>query len=103
MTATVTKRRVRPVEHPSLDARAASGRAARAQVKRRVHGEWEPRRDRTDPVDLLDAQARTRVPELVPIRYGRMLVSPFTFFRGSAALMAADLADAPRTNLRVQL
>src|SRR6185503_3564709 len=56
-----------------------------------------------DPVDILEDQAQTRVPELVPIRYGRMLVSPFTFYRGAAALMAADLADSPRTGLHVQL
>ena len=59
--------------------------------------------DRRDPVAVLEEQALTRVPELIPIRYGRMLVSPFTFYRGGAALMAADLADAPRTGLDVQL
>ena len=67
------------------------------------HGEWEPASDRRDPVELLEEQAASRVPELVPIRYGRMLVSPFTFFRGAAYPMAADLADAPRTGLHVQL
>ena len=67
------------------------------------HGEWEPASDRRDPVELLEEQAATRVPELVPIRYGRMLVSPFTFFRGAAYPMAADLAGAPRTGLEVQL
>ena len=67
------------------------------------HGEWEPASDRRDPVELLEEQAASRVPELVPIRYGRMLVSPFTFFRGAAYPMAADLADAPRTGLEVQL
>ena len=67
------------------------------------HGEWEPASDRRDPVELLEEQAASRVPELVPIRYGRMLVSPFTFFRGAAYPMAADLAGAPRTGLEVQL
>ena len=67
------------------------------------HGEWEPAPDRPDPVDLLEEQAASRVPDLVPIRYGRMLVSPFTFFRGAAYPMAADLAAAPRTGLHVQL
>ena len=67
------------------------------------HGEWEPAADRRDPVELLEEQAASRVPELVPIRYGRMLVSPFTFFRGAAYPMAADLAGAPRTGLDVQL
>ena len=67
------------------------------------HGEWGPASDRPDPVELLEEQAATRVPELVPIRDGRMLVSPFTFFRGAAYPMAADLATAPRTGLGVQL
>jgi uncharacterized protein (DUF2252 family) len=83
--------------------RAARGKAARAKVPRSIHGEWEPPSDRRDPVELLEEQAASRVPELVPIRYGRMLVSPFTFFRGAAYPMAADLADAPRTGLQVQL
>ena len=83
--------------------RAAKGKAARAKVPRSSLGEWEPAPGRRDPVDVLEEQAQTRVPELVPIRYGSMLVSPFTFYRGAAALMAADLADAPRTGLEVQL
>src|SRR3954451_14352525 len=62
-----------------------------------------PAPDRPDPIALLEEQARKRVPELVPIRYGRMLVSPFTFFRGAASVMAADLVDAPRTGVTVQL
>jgi Uncharacterized protein conserved in bacteria len=64
---------------------------------------WEPSPDRVSPVQLLEEQAETRVPELVPIRYGRMLVSPFTFYRGAALVMAADLADTPRTGLQTQL
>jgi uncharacterized protein (DUF2252 family) len=83
--------------------RAARGKAARGEVPRSSHGAWEPVPGRRDPVDVLEQQAQTRVPELVPIRYGRMLVSPFTFFRGAAALMAGDLAGAPRTGLHVQL
>jgi len=79
------------------------GRAARELVPRGVHGEWQPAPDRKDPVGLLEEQGASRVPELVPIRYGRMLVSPFTFFRGAAYLMAADLAGVPRTGLTVQL
>ncbi|HET6651377.1 MAG TPA: DUF2252 domain-containing protein [Nocardioides sp.] len=75
----------------------------RSAVPRGVHGEWQPSPDRPDPVQLLEEQARTRLPELVPLRYSRMLVSPFTFFRGAAYLMAADLADTPRTGLTVQL
>ena len=91
------------VEHFTRAERAARGKAARAEVPRSSHAGWEPAPGRRDPVDVLEEQAQTRVPELVPIRYGRMLVSPFTFYRGAAALMAADLADAPRTGLEVQL
>src|SRR3954454_24939720 len=91
------------VPHFSLEERAARGKAARAEVPRRVQGEWEPPPERPDPVVLLEEQAQTRVPELVPIRYGRMLVSPFTFYRGAAALMASDLAGSPRSGLHVQL
>ena len=83
--------------------RAARGKAARAELPRSAHGSWEPAPSRRDPVDLLELQARTRLPELGPIRYGRMLVSQFAFFRGGAFLMAADLADGPRTGLHAQL
>ena len=93
----------RQVAHFSVAERAARGKAARAEIPRRVHGEWAPPPGRRDPVDLLEEQAATRVPELVPIRYGRMLVSPFTFYRGAAYLMASDLAGAPRTGLHTQL
>src|SRR5262245_65713745 len=83
--------------------RAAHGKAARREVSRSAHGDWGPSASRQDPVAVLEAQAATRVPELVPIRYGRMLVSPFAFFRGAAAIMAADLADGPHTGLQTQL
>ena len=89
--------------HLSLRERAARGKAERAEVPRSVHGEWLAPSGRRDPVELLEEQAASRVPELVPIRYGRMLVSPFTFYRGAAYLMAADLAGSQRTGLRVQL
>src|SRR6188472_1269179 len=92
-----------PVVHLSIDERAARGKAARAEVPRRSQAGWEPAPGRRDPVDVLEEQAQSRVPELVPIRYGRMLVSPFTFYRGAAAVMAADLAGTPRTGLQVQL
>ncbi len=82
---------------------AARGKAARATVPRSRHRGFEPAPDRPDPVELLEAQAQLRVPELVPIRYGRMLVSPFTFYRGAAAVMAADLAREPHPGIRVQL
>ncbi len=87
----------------NLSERAAAGKAARSQAPRSAHAAWEPPADRADPVEILEAQARSRVPELVPIRYGRMAVSPFTFFRGAAAVMAADLAKTPVSGLRVQM
>src|ERR1700756_5114687 len=89
--------------HLTADQRVARGRAARVEAPRSAHSRWTPRPDRPDPVDLLEEQAASRVPELVPIRYGRMLVSPFTFYRGAAYLMASDLAQGPRTKIRVQL
>src|SRR6476661_2180515 len=82
--------------------RAAAGRAARSEVRRSSHSGWEPPDGRADPVAILERQARTRVPELVPIRYGRMSASPFAFFRGAAAVMSADLATTPVSGLRVQ-
>jgi uncharacterized protein (DUF2252 family) len=93
----------RLVEHPSKAERAATGKAARAAAPRSAHAGWEPPVGRSDPVAVLEAQAQTRVQDLIPIRHGRMLVSPFTFYRGAAALMAADLAGAPHTGLLAQL
>jgi uncharacterized protein (DUF2252 family) len=81
---------------------AERGHAAREATPREGHGDWAPAADRPDPVAVLSAQAATRVPELVPIRYGRMLVSPFTFYRGAAAIMAADLAATPHSGIVVQ-
>ena len=95
--------RVRKVEHFTTAERAARGKAVRGEVPRRAHAEWEPAPHRPDPVELLEEQAASRVPELVPIRYGRMLVSPFTFYRGAAYLMASDLSVGPRTGLHAQL
>jgi uncharacterized protein (DUF2252 family) len=83
--------------------RAAKGRAARSDVPPERHAEFEPPQDRSDPVSVLEKQAESRVPELVPIRHGRMLLSPFTFFRGAAAVMAADLAGTPVSGLMVQV
>ena len=91
------------VEHFTVAERRARGKAERAEVPRNVHAGWEAPAMRRDPVDLLEEQAKTRVPELVPIRYGRMLVSPFTFYRGAAYIMAADLAGTARTGLHTQL
>jgi uncharacterized protein (DUF2252 family) len=83
--------------------RAAKGIAARAEVPPERHAEFAPSTDRPDPISLLVSQGDSRLPELVPIRYGRMLVSPFTFYRGAAAVMAADLAVTPVSGLTVQL
>ena len=92
----------RAVPHLTVAERAARGKAARAEVPRSSHAVFEPPPRRADPVKLLERQAKTRVPELVPIRYGRMLVSPFTFYRGAALIMASDLASTPRSGLTVQ-
>jgi uncharacterized protein (DUF2252 family) len=90
------------VPHLTVAERVARGKAARAEVPRSSHAVFEPGPERPDPVDLLERQAATRVPDLVPIRYGRMLVSPFTFYRGAALIMAHDLAATPRSGLNVQ-
>jgi uncharacterized protein (DUF2252 family) len=86
----------------SVDERVARGRSARRAAPRSSHGRFEPPPGRPDPVDVLERQAATRVAELVPIRYGRMMVSAFTFYRGAAAIMAADLANTPRSDVTVQ-
>jgi uncharacterized protein (DUF2252 family) len=101
-SAASRRRATPPVPHLSAAERVARGKAARAEVPRSSHATFEPAPERADPVELLERQARTRVPELVPIRYGRMLVSPFTFYRGAAMIMAHDLAATPRSGLTVQ-
>ena len=97
------ERRAAEVEHLSVAERVALGKAARASTPRSNHAEFEPASNRPDPITLLERQAESRVPELVPIRYGRMGVSPFTFYRGAALLQAADLAHTPSSGLQVQL
>ncbi len=87
----------------SPEERVAMGRAARQDAPRSSHGAWKPPTSRPDPIALLEEQAESRVPELVPIRYGRMLVSPLTFYRGAALIMASDLAATPRSGLTAQL
>jgi uncharacterized protein (DUF2252 family) len=87
----------------SPDERAARGKAARGQASRSSHAAWRAPGDRRSPIAVLEEQARTRVPELVPIRYGRMVESPFAYFRGAAAAMAADLSRTPASGLRAQL
>ena len=100
---TATDRKTSPtVPHLTVAERTARGKAARSEVPRPSHAVYEPAAGRPDPVELLERQAATRVPELVPIRYGRMLVSPFTFYRGAASIMAHDLAATPRSGLQVQ-
>ncbi len=89
--------------HLTLQERAALGKRARAETPRSSHGAWAPASDRRAPVELLSEQARTRVAELVPIRHGRMLVSPFSYFRGAALPMTCDLAGTPTSGLEVQL
>jgi len=93
-----------PLQTPRSPAeRAAVGKAARGDSPRSSHGEWAAAADRPDPVELLEDQATSRVGQLVPLRYGRMLASPFAFYRGAAAVMAADLASTGRSGFDVQL
>lgn len=82
--------------------RRAAGKALREQVPRSTHGNWHPATERPDPITLLEASSQGRLPNLVPLRYGRMLKSPFAFLRGAACIMAADLGVTPTTGLRVQ-
>src|ERR1700722_4394324 len=91
------------VPHKSEAECRAGGKEARAKVPRELHATFEPGPDRPDPVSLLEEQAKNRVQELVPIRYGRMLVSPFTFFRGAALIMASDLSTTPTSGLTSQI
>jgi uncharacterized protein (DUF2252 family) len=112
MSATKAARPVkRPVKPYRLDTnlshltaaeRAVRGKAARAEVPLESHEAFDPTADRPDPIALLEEQGRSRVPELVPVRYGRMMVSPFTYFRGAALPMASDLAGTPVSGLAVQ-
>jgi uncharacterized protein (DUF2252 family) len=92
-----------PAHAPTPPERAAAGKAARSEAPRSSHADWSPEKAREDPVVQLERQAESRVPELVPIRYGRMAHSAFAFFRGAAAIMAADLAPTPVSGMRVQL
>src|SRR5213078_1791911 len=98
-----TAPRIRRISHLSLDERLAKGRTARDHTPPSSHAGWSPAADRPDPVGLLEQQDRTREPDLVPVRHGRMMVSPFTFYRGAAKIMAVDLKDTPAAGLRVQL
>jgi uncharacterized protein (DUF2252 family) len=91
------------VQHLSVDERRAQGKEARDRTPPAGHAGWAAATDRPDPVGLLEEQNLTREPDLVPVRHGRMLASPFTFYRGTAKIMAADLAGTPTAGLHVQL
>jgi uncharacterized protein (DUF2252 family) len=91
------------IEHPTVEERKARGKEARKQTPPSSHAGWTPATDRPDPVALLEEQNATREQDLVPVRHGRMMVSPFTFYRGAAKIMAADLKDTPRAGLTAQL
>ena len=93
----------REIAHLSLEDRRARGGQARQEVPLSGHAGWSPAADRADPVALLEAQDLTREPDLVPVRHGRMMVSPFTFYRGAAKIMAADLDSTPTAGLGAQL
>jgi uncharacterized protein (DUF2252 family) len=90
------------ITHVTSTEASGKGRALRVAVPRSAHAAWEPPAQRRSPVDIIAEQAISREPDLIPIRHGRMMVSPFTFYRGAAAIMAADLAATPATGLRVQ-
>ncbi|MDQ1046361.1 DUF2252 domain-containing protein [Streptomyces sp. V4I2] len=94
---------MRAAPHTTPEDRAALGKEARRRSPRSGHAVYRPSSDRPDPLAILEAQSAARVPELVPIRYGRMMESPFRFYRGAAAIMASDLADSPTSGLTAQL
>ena len=94
---------VRKIAHPSVEDRKAKGLEARDRAELSSHTKWKAAADRPDPVALLEEQDTTREPDLVPVRHGRMMVSPFTFYRGAAKIMAADLAGTPVAGLGTQL
>jgi uncharacterized protein (DUF2252 family) len=104
MNGPVTKDAKPPViTHLTPEERATIGKTARAKTPRESHAAWTTPSDRPDPIALLEEQARTRVADLVPIRYGRMLASPFAFYRGAAVIMAADLSATPQSGIHAQL
>jgi uncharacterized protein (DUF2252 family) len=111
MSVPTAVRPARPMPRYQLDTaperltpaeRAVRGKAARAEAPLESHAAFDPPRDRPDPIALLEEQAKSRVPELVPVRYGRMVVSPFSYYRGAALPMASDLAATPVSGLAVQ-
>src|SRR5262245_18944899 len=87
---------------PTREERYLAGKALRSVTPRKAQAAWEPPPGRRDPVEILIESSQGRIPELVPIRYGRMIQTPFAFYRGAAAIMAADLAATPNSGIRVQ-
>ena len=94
------KRVQSPKETLTREERKAAGKALRDKCPRRSHATWKAPSNRPDPVELLIQSSKDRIPNLVPIRYGRMMQSPFAFYRGAAAIMAADLAFMPTSGIR---
>ena len=88
---------------PSREDRTAAGANARVKTSPASLGSWSPNPDRVDPIELLESQSTTRLQDLVPVRYGRMAISPFSFYRGAALPMASDLASGPNSGITVQL
>jgi len=97
------RRAPRKVVHLTREERAAKGKAARTTASLASHADFDPSQDRPDPIAQLEGQAISRVPELVPIRYGRMVTTPFAFYRGAALVMASDLSRTPTPGLRTQI
>jgi len=93
----------KPAAHPSLEERTARGNEVREKTPLSAHANWTPADDRPDPISLLEQQNAAREPDLVPVRHGRMMVSPFTFYRGAAMIMSADLKGSPVAGLGTQL
>ena len=91
------------IAHPNVEERQARGEETRSRTPPSSHAGWAAADDRPDPVGLLEDQDATREPDLIPVRHGRMLVSPFAFYRGAAKIMAADLDGTPSAGLQVQL
>ncbi|MFY9779094.1 MAG: DUF2252 domain-containing protein [Candidatus Baltobacteraceae bacterium] len=101
--AAAPDRWVAPPESREFVDRLAAGKAARLRTPRSAHARWEPGAGRFDPVDVLQKDDETRLPQLVPVRYARMVPSPFTFYRGAASIMARDLAQTPISGMRTQI
>jgi uncharacterized protein (DUF2252 family) len=91
------------IEYPTVEDRKARGKSSRGEAALSSHTGWKPADDRPDPVSLLEEQNTSREQDLVPVRHGRMMVSPFTFYRGAAKIMAADLRTTPKAGLNAQL